>query len=81
MALGLTTPDGRDPALYASIDAPPSIRANASAIWLRLEFSTQTNSTRFTLLMWTPEAEKNSNPPHARIGKREPPMRRRSEGR
>src|SRR5687768_1333532 len=46
-AFGLTFPDGFDPALQASIVSPPSIRANASAIWLRLEFSTQTNRTRF----------------------------------
>ena len=43
----LTRPDGREPALRASTPAPPKRRANASAIWLRLEFSTHTNSTRF----------------------------------
>ena len=47
IALGLMRPDGADPALAASTDAPPCMRAKASAIWLRLEFSTQTNSTRF----------------------------------
>src|SRR5437764_133856 len=53
-AFGLTTPDGRDPALYASTAGPPSMRANASAIWLRLAFSTHTNSSRLTVLMPTP---------------------------
>src|SRR6478735_313599 len=47
MAFGFTTPEGREPALNASTSAPPSMRANASAIWLRLAFSTQTNNTRF----------------------------------
>src|SRR5687768_15311768 len=42
-ALGLTAPDGRDPALQAS--TPAILRANASASWLRQEFSTQTKST------------------------------------
>src|SRR5678815_1462103 len=46
-AFGFTTPEGREPALNASTSGPPSIRAKASAIWLRLEFSTQTNRTRF----------------------------------
>src|SRR5687767_7280802 len=45
-AFGLTRPDGRDPAECASTSGPPYMRANASAIWLRLEFSTQTNTTR-----------------------------------
>ena len=36
----------RDPALHASTAAPPWMRANASAIWLRQEFSTHTKSTR-----------------------------------
>src|SRR5689334_6253584 len=44
-ARGLITPDGRDPALNASMASPPRARANASAIWLRFEFSTQTNRT------------------------------------
>ena len=47
MALGLMRPEGFDPALSASTPSPPSIRAKASAIWLRLEFSTHTKSTRF----------------------------------
>src|SRR5690606_10071843 len=47
IAFGLIRPDGREPALNASTSAPPCMRANASAIWLRLAFSTQTNNTRF----------------------------------
>src|SRR2546428_1303126 len=47
IAFGLTCPDGLEPALYGSIAPAPCIRANASAIWLRHEFSTHTNSTRF----------------------------------
>src|SRR5947207_2921863 len=47
-ALGFTRPDGREPALNASTLPAPWTRANASAIWLRFEFSTQTKSTRFT---------------------------------
>src|SRR4051794_24525581 len=47
MAFGLTRPDGREPALYTSTLAPPWMRANACAIWLRQEFSTQTNRMRF----------------------------------
>jgi len=43
----LTFPDGREPALYASTFPGPWMRAKASAIWLRLEFSTQTKITRF----------------------------------
>src|SRR5881392_3187283 len=46
MARGLILPDGREPALYASMPSPPCRRANASAIWLRLLFSTQTKSIR-----------------------------------
>src|SRR6185437_4472804 len=46
-ARGLTRPDGREPALYASTRPAPCMRAKASAIWLRLLFSTQTNTTRF----------------------------------
>src|SRR4249919_1178320 len=46
-AFGLITPEGLEPALSASTALPPWMRAKASAIWLRLEFSTQTNSTRF----------------------------------
>src|SRR3546814_3882806 len=46
-AFGLIRPDGRDPALRASTCAPPCMRAKASAIWLRLEFSMQTKRTRF----------------------------------
>src|SRR5690606_26728286 len=46
-ALGLMTPDGLDPALIASTASPPCMRANASAIWLRLAFSTHTKRTRF----------------------------------
>src|SRR5688500_8754254 len=51
-AFGLITPEGREPALCASTPAPPWTRANASAIWLRLEFSTQTNNTRFIGAPW-----------------------------
>src|SRR5690606_30350347 len=40
-------PEGREPALSASTPSPPWMRANASAIWLRFEFSTHTKSTRF----------------------------------
>lgn len=47
MALGLIRPDGRDPALKACMEDAPSIRAKASAIWLRLEFSTQTKRIDF----------------------------------
>src|SRR3989344_7202087 len=54
MAFGLTPPEGLEPALYASTCGPPSILANASAIWLRFEFSTHTNSTRFTELTVIP---------------------------
>src|SRR5688500_6213040 len=46
IAFGLITPEGLEPALKASTPSPPNLRAKASAIWLRLEFSTQTNSTR-----------------------------------
>src|SRR5690606_24044683 len=46
-ARGLTRPEGREPALSASTPSPPWMRANASAIWLRFEFSTHTKSTRF----------------------------------
>src|SRR5574337_1118367 len=58
MALGLITPDGCEPALYASTALPPSMRANASAIWLRFEFSTHTNRTRLT------NSLTSSPPPH-----------------
>jgi len=51
IAFGFTTPDGREPALKASTASPPCIRANASAIWLRQEFSTQTNKSLFVSLM------------------------------
>ena len=47
IAFGLIRPDGFEPALSASTASPPWRRAKASAIWLRLEFSTHTNSTRF----------------------------------
>src|SRR5687767_7951993 len=50
IARGLTTPDGAEPALYASTTSPPSMRAKASAIWLRFELWTQTNRTRLGLL-------------------------------
>src|SRR5215831_18231096 len=56
-ALGLTRPEGREPALEASTFPPPCMRANASAIWLRFEFSTHTKTTRFT-----------SNPPGSPSG-------------
>src|SRR5438270_5601047 len=46
-ARGLICPDGREPALTASTRPPPWRRAKASAIWLRLLFSTQTKRTRF----------------------------------
>lgn len=46
-AFGLITPEGLEPALKASIAAPPWRRAKASAICERLAFSTQTNRTRF----------------------------------
>src|SRR5207249_7301284 len=45
MALGWTAFAGRQPALCASTRSPPYIRANASAIWLRLQFSLQTKRT------------------------------------
>src|SRR4051812_22763777 len=45
-ARGGTLPEGAEPALNASTRSPPWMRANASAIWLRLLFSTQTNRTR-----------------------------------
>src|SRR5437764_14811144 len=47
MDFGLTRPEGREPALCASTRPWPWMRAKASAIWLRLEFSTQTNRTCF----------------------------------
>jgi len=47
MALGFTTPDGDEPALEASRTCRPWIFVNASAIWLRLEFSVHTNRTLF----------------------------------
>ena len=47
IAFGLIRPDGFDPALDASTPSPPWMRANASAIWLRLEFSTHTKRMRF----------------------------------
>src|SRR5438876_6600858 len=45
IALGFTQPEGREPALAAST-CSPCMRAKASAIWLRLVFSTQTKSNR-----------------------------------
>src|SRR5262245_29230617 len=48
MAFGLIRPDGREPALNAWTLPSPRSRANASAIWLRLEFSTQTKRMVFT---------------------------------
>src|SRR5215203_1466346 len=51
IAFGFTFPDGREPAEKASTFPPPCIRANASAIWLRQEFSTHTNKTRFIILL------------------------------
>src|SRR5882724_2764124 len=42
IAWGLIIPDGFEPALKATTESPPWMRANASAIWLRFEFSTQT---------------------------------------
>src|SRR5262249_34159266 len=45
-ARALTCPDGREPALCASTQPCPCSRANASAIWLRQEFSTHTNRMR-----------------------------------
>src|SRR5678815_28898 len=45
-ARGLTRVAGRDPALSAISNPAPCMRAKPSAIWLRLEFSRQTNSTR-----------------------------------
>src|SRR5687768_25729 len=51
IAFGLITPDGFEPALKASTASPPWMRAKASAIWLRLEFSTQTKRTRFLVAM------------------------------
>src|SRR6185312_5395371 len=47
-AFGLILPAGAEPALSASTASPPWICAKASAIWLRLAFSTQTNRMRFT---------------------------------
>jgi hypothetical protein len=38
-------PEGLEPALKAVTPSPPCKRAKASAIWLRLEFSTHTNKT------------------------------------
>src|SRR5947209_8515377 len=46
-ARGLIRPDGREPALNASTVPAPWMRAKASAIWLRLLFSTQTKTMRF----------------------------------
>ena len=45
MAMGLTAGPGFEPALHTSARSPPRVAANPSAIWLRHEFSTQTNST------------------------------------
>src|SRR5262245_56943066 len=73
-AFGLTTPDGRDPALYASTDDPPNMRANASAIWLRLAFSTHTNSNRLTALIRTPPQPPNSSRPRERTGRSGRPL-------
>src|SRR5215210_3670189 len=47
MARGLILPEGCEPALTGSTRPAPWRRANASAIWLRLLFSTQTNRIRF----------------------------------
>src|SRR5437870_3912313 len=47
MAFGWTASAGWQPALYASTQPSPHMRANASAIWLRLQFSLQTKRTRF----------------------------------
>src|SRR5687768_13057178 len=51
IAFGLITPDGFEPALKASTASSPWICAKASAIWLRLAFSTQTKRTRFFAVM------------------------------
>src|SRR6266705_529272 len=46
MARALILPEGREPALKASTRPAPCRRAKASAIWLRLLFSTQTKRIR-----------------------------------
>jgi len=53
-AYGLIIPEGREPALYTSTLLPPCMRANASAIWLRLEFSMQTNKILFIDIFISP---------------------------
>ena len=45
-ARGLTVPLGFEPLLCPSTLPAPWILANASAIWLRFEFSMQTNNKR-----------------------------------
>src|SRR5579871_1193058 len=73
-ARGLTRPEGREPALYASTRPTPCRRANASAIWLRLLFSTHTNSTRLaehpagSLMAKLPSLPWRNNAPHGGNG-------------
>ena len=47
--IGLTKPEGFEPALYDSTISLPRFLAQASAIWLRHEFSTHTNNIVFIL--------------------------------
>jgi hypothetical protein len=47
IAYGFTL-DGCEPALETSTLEPRSLRARPSAIWLRAEFATHRNKTRFT---------------------------------
>src|SRR5205823_5694671 len=69
-ARGFTLPDGRLPAEWASTSLPPWRRANASAIWLRFEFSTQTNRIRFfglgSLMIRTPHFRNRNTGPRGR---------------
>src|SRR5690349_10260516 len=69
-ARGLMRPDGAEPALHASTASPPWRRAKASAIWLRLAFSTQTNRTRFFIdpPQQQPESVAQQAPPLATFG-------------
>src|SRR2546428_368159 len=85
IALGLIGPDGREPALNAATPPPLCMRANASAIWLRLEFSTQTNTIRAigdvdSLMMASARASVGSNPVLERNGKETPPTTPRGGG-
>ena len=65
----------RDPALNASMVPAQWILANASAIWLRLEFSTQTKMTRFGATVLT------RRPPCGRLRSNNPRPERRGRPR